>query len=36
MLRVANLLRSAVKNPNIYRAGVPGWDRPDPPPTTKV
>lgn len=37
MLRIANLVRSRVLPRKIpTRAGLPNWDRPDPPPTVKV
>jgi hypothetical protein len=37
MLRICSLLRNKqiIKN-TVLRAGMPGWDRPDPPPTERV
>lgn len=37
MLRISNLIRRRVMLKAIpIRAGVPGWDRPDPPPSVKI
>ena len=36
MRRITNLLRTNLRKTHTLRAGVPGWDRPDPPPTVKV
>jgi hypothetical protein len=37
MLRIASLLRNKqLIKKTIFRAGMPGWDRPDPPPTERV
>lgn len=36
MLRIPNLLRSKLPNKTPLRAGLPGWHRPDPPPSVEV
>ena len=36
MLRFSNILRSNLRKTQAFRAGTPGWDRPDPPPSAKV
>ncbi len=37
MLRIGSLLRNKqLIKKTVLRAGMPGWDRPDPPPTERV
>lgn len=35
MLRITNLLRGRLPKHIPMRAGIPNWDRPDPPPTVR-
>jgi hypothetical protein len=36
MLRITNLLRGRIPKRMPARAGLPNWDRPDPPPSARV
>lgn len=36
MLRITNLMRGKLLKRIPMRAGIPNWDRPDPPPTVHV
>lgn len=36
MLRISNLVRKGILKTMPMRAGLPNWDRPDPPPSAVV